>query len=54
MVTARAGVPSLLLFVPSQHGISHSPEEHTEPEALWTSYRVALALCQRLAAERTS
>jgi len=51
MVTARAGIPSLLLFVPSRAGISHSPDEHTEPEALWTGFRVGLELCRRLQAE---
>jgi allantoate deiminase len=51
MVTARAGIPSLLLFVPSRAGISHSPDEHTEPEALWTGFRVVLELCRRLQAE---
>ena len=51
MVLARARVPSLLLFVPSRAGVSHSPDEHTDSDALWTGYRVALELCRRNAAE---
>lgn len=34
MIFARAGIPALLLFVPSQRGISHSPDEFTEPAQL--------------------
>jgi len=34
MVFARAGVPAMMLFVPSRGGVSHAPEEFTDPEAL--------------------
>jgi allantoate deiminase len=39
MIFARAGVPSLLVFVPSRAGISHSPDEFTEPAQLETGLR---------------
>ena len=39
MVFARNGVPSLLLFVPSRHGVSQSPEEFTSPDQLATGLR---------------
>jgi allantoate deiminase len=39
MVFARNGVPSLLLFVPSRHGVSLSPEEFTPPAQLATGQR---------------
>jgi allantoate deiminase len=48
MVFARAGIPSLLLFVPSRHGISHSPDEFTEPAQLETGYRFLAQLAARL------
>ncbi|HYM82400.1 MAG TPA: Zn-dependent hydrolase [Candidatus Limnocylindria bacterium] len=50
MVFARSGVPSLLLFVPSQGGISHSPDEYTDAEQLFAGHRVGLELCRRLSA----
>ncbi|OGF14153.1 MAG: hypothetical protein A2W00_10570 [Candidatus Eisenbacteria bacterium RBG_16_71_46] len=50
MVFARAGVPSLLVFVPSRRGISHSPEEFTDAGALWTGYHFVRDLAARLAA----
>jgi len=34
MILAAAGIPSLMLFVPSRGGISHSPDEFTEPARL--------------------
>lgn len=49
MVFARAGIPSLLLFVPSRHGVSHSPEEFTDSESLATGYRFATELVSRIA-----
>ena len=48
MVFARAGVPAMMLFVPSRGGVSHSPEEFTDPEALAAGCRFAAALIQRL------
>jgi allantoate deiminase len=39
MVFARNGVPTLLLLLPSRQGVSHSPEEFTEPEQLETARR---------------
>lgn len=38
-VFARNGVPSLLLFVPSRHGVSLSPDEFTAPAQLATGLR---------------
>lgn len=34
MVFAAAGVPALMLFAPSRDGISHHPDEFTDPAAL--------------------
>ena len=52
MEFARAGVESLMLFVPSRGGISHSPEEFTAIEDLWTGLGFANLLIERLAAEQ--
>jgi allantoate deiminase len=49
MEFARAGVPTLMVFVPSRGGISHSPEEFTSPAALFTGYRFTRELARRLA-----
>ncbi|HEY2954777.1 MAG TPA: Zn-dependent hydrolase [Candidatus Eisenbacteria bacterium] len=49
MEFARAGVPSLLVFVPSRGGISHSPDEFSAPEALFTGYRFVRELARRQA-----
>ncbi|HEY6866410.1 MAG TPA: M20 family metallo-hydrolase, partial [Candidatus Eisenbacteria bacterium] len=49
MVFARAGVPTLMVFVPSRGGISHSPEEHTDPENLALGCRFVADLIPRLA-----
>jgi len=49
MEFARAGVPSLMVFVPSRGGISHSPDEFTAPEALFAGYRFVRELARRLA-----
>jgi allantoate deiminase len=51
MEFARAGLDTILLFVPSRDGISHSPDEYTSPEALWTGVRFASALLERAATE---
>jgi allantoate deiminase len=48
MVFARAGIPALMLFVPSRGGVSHAPEEWSDPEALAAGCRFAAALIQRL------
>ncbi len=50
MLFARAGVPTLMLFVPSRYGISHAPDEYTSPEQLWSGYGFARDLTARLAA----
>jgi N-carbamoyl-L-amino-acid hydrolase len=50
MVFARAGVPSVMLFVPSRGGVSHSPDEFTAEAELATGHRAALELCSVLAA----
>jgi acetylornithine deacetylase/succinyl-diaminopimelate desuccinylase-like protein len=42
MVFARHGVPALLLFVPSRHGVSHAPEEATDPAHLAAGERFLL------------
>ena len=51
MVFAQAGVPALMLFVPSRGGISHTPEEHTSPRDLWVGVAFARELLARWAAE---
>ncbi len=48
MVFAREGIPSLMIFVPSQGGVSHAPEEHTEPAQLAAGYTFLVALARRL------
>jgi allantoate deiminase len=50
MEFARAGVPSLMAFVPSRGGISHAPDEHTAPDALFAGYRFTRELARRLSA----
>jgi len=50
MILAAAGIPSLMLFVPSRAGISHSPDEFTEPEQLAAGVQFANALLPNLAA----
>jgi allantoate deiminase len=50
MIFASAGVPSLMLFVPSRGGISHAPEEFTAPEALALGIDFARELLPRIAA----
>jgi len=49
MEFAKAGVPTLMVFVPSRGGISHSPEEFTPPGALFTGYEFTRELARRLA-----
>ena len=49
MEFARAGVPTLMVFVPSRGGISHSPDEFTTPGALFTGYRFTRELARRIA-----
>ncbi len=48
MEFARHGVPALLVFVPSHHGASHSPEEFTEPAQLAAGQRFALEFARWL------
>jgi hydantoinase/carbamoylase family amidase len=50
MVLARH-VPAGMLFVPSRGGISHSPDEHTEPEQLERGVRVLAAALAELAGQ---
>ena len=52
MEFARAGIPSLMLFVPSRGGISHSPDEYTTPDQLWRGVEFASALIDRIAGTR--
>ncbi len=49
MLFAQAGVPGLMVFVPSRGGISHSPDESTSPRQLWDGYRFTRELARRLA-----
>ena len=49
MIFAGAGVPSLMIFVPSHRGVSHHPDEFTAPGELWEGVRFASALLERLA-----
>lgn len=53
MAFAQAGVPAMMVFVPSRGGISHSPEEHTSPKDLWTGVAFARELLRRWAREGT-
>jgi allantoate deiminase len=49
MIFASAGVPSLMLFVPSRGGISHSPDEFTSSEELAAGIAFARELLPVLA-----
>ena len=49
MAFAQAGVPALMLFVPSRAGISHSPDEFTPNDQLWTGVAFARELLARWA-----
>ena len=49
MVFAQRGTPTLMVFVPSAGGISHTPEEFTAPEALWEGWRFTRDLVLDLA-----
>ncbi len=44
MAFAQAGVPALMLFVPSRGGISHSPDELTKARDLWVGAAFAREL----------
>jgi allantoate deiminase len=48
MIFAQAGIPALLVFVPSRAGVSHSPEEFTGEADLVAGVRFMDALCARL------
>jgi allantoate deiminase len=49
MIFARAGVPALMVFVPSEGGVSHSPEERTGTQALALGLRFGAMLAAGLA-----
>jgi allantoate deiminase len=49
MIFAQAGIPSLMVFVPSRAGVSHSPDEFTFDQDLLIGLRFVSALCARLA-----
>ena len=51
MAFAQAGIPAMMLFVPSRGGISHSPDEHTAPKDLWTGVAFARELLRAWASE---
>lgn len=40
--------PQAMLFVPSRHGVSHSPDEYTDPESCVAGARVLLAALLKL------
>ena len=40
--------PMAMLFVPSRHGVSHSPREHTEPDDLVAGAEVLAAAVARI------
>lgn len=44
--------PSAMIFVPSRGGISHHPDEHTEPDQLTLGATVLLDVLKRLAVEQ--
>jgi N-carbamoyl-L-amino-acid hydrolase len=46
-VVARAGVPSVMLFVQSLRGLSHTPDEDTRPEHLELAVRAFDRLAER-------
>ena len=48
MVFAQAGIPALMVFVPSRAGISHSPDEFTSEEDLLVGARFMAMLARRL------
>jgi len=48
MIFAQARVPSLMVFVPSRAGISHSPDEFTSEEELVLGVRYLAMLARRL------
>jgi allantoate deiminase len=48
MIFAQAGIPSLMVFVPSRAGISHSPEEFTSEEDLLAGVRYMATLARRM------
>ena len=50
MILGAAGIPSLMLFVPSRDGISHSPDEWTDPRDLAAGIGFAHELLPKLAA----
>jgi allantoate deiminase len=52
MVFAQAGIPGLMVFVPSKGGISHSPDEFTTPEQLWDGYRLTREVARRLTVDK--
>ena len=49
MIFAQAGIPALMVFVPSRAGVSHAPEEFTSEQDLVTGVRFMATLAQRLA-----
>lgn len=51
MVFAHAGVPALVVFVPSRGGISHAPGEYTLPEQLAPGLAFAIELARRVSEE---
>jgi hydantoinase/carbamoylase family amidase len=48
MVLASHGVPAAMLFVPSRGGLSHSPDEFSEPEHCELGARVLARIVRRL------
>jgi N-carbamoyl-L-amino-acid hydrolase len=46
---ARAGIPSVMLFVPSREGRAHNPEAYTSPDHLERGVKALMALVMHLA-----
>ena len=49
---AKAGIPTVMLFVPSKDGIAHNPDAYTSPEHLEKGVKALAALVMELASKR--
>lgn len=50
-IFAGAGVPTVMLFVPSVRGISHAPEEYSTPENIFQGCCLLDAVLKKLVSE---
>lgn len=46
--------PTAMIFIPSQNGISHNPEEYSSPEEVHKGANVLLETCKALSNDKTS